>query len=119
MNLPPPSCPYGYTREDLETILGDRLLDFNGWMVGQTCTLCNGTRYHYDRYHNQFCEIVYVNPVTHEVFPGHSEDSEFDWRCGYMGTGYYEDSACKDNPHGIVTYRCDLETYLAGREPLD
>jgi hypothetical protein len=42
-----PECELGYTEEQLERILGDRLPDFYRWMVGQTFTGCNGMRYNY------------------------------------------------------------------------
>lgn len=40
-----PSCRLGYTEEDLEVILGDRLTEFWGWMRGQTGAVCDGTKY--------------------------------------------------------------------------
>lgn len=42
MTLPRPTCPYGYTAADLQTILGDRLDAFDHWMRGQTMMLCDG-----------------------------------------------------------------------------
>lgn len=41
-------CQLGYTREQLKRIFGDRLPDFNSWMIGQTGALCNGARYNYE-----------------------------------------------------------------------
>ena len=116
MNLPAPACPYGYTTTQLRNILGDRFDAFNQWMRGQTVMLCQGMSWHHDRVHDEQC----MKPST--MFPDepvHTEDSPFTWRCKYLGTGHSEPDECADNPHGVVVYRVDLETFLAGREPLD
>ncbi len=42
-DLPTPDCPYGYTRAQLEAILGDRFAAFSDWMYGQTIALCDGS----------------------------------------------------------------------------
>ena len=46
--LPAPSCPVGYTAEDLKKILGDDMEKFQNWMVGQTISLCEGRKFNYD-----------------------------------------------------------------------
>lgn len=45
--LPEPECPFGYTRPQVEQIMGDRLHDFYEWSAGSTVALCQGTRYDY------------------------------------------------------------------------
>lgn len=42
------SCPHGFTREDLERILGSQIEEFWQWMTGQTCSICDGRRYDHD-----------------------------------------------------------------------
>lgn len=103
--LPPPGCPHGYTRSDLEGILGDRLPAFDRFMRGQTVMLCDGTTYRHDREHNEHC--------------GHAQGEAYDWKCGYPGGGHYEDSPCAGHPHGLVVYPCDLQAFLDGRPPCD
>lgn len=113
------SCPQGFTRADLEFTLGDkdRLDDFSKWMTGQTMSVCDGQSYHHNRYHDDHCRNG-KDLITRQLI-GHTDDSPFNWHCGYTGTGYYEDTPCKDNPHGIVVYRSDLERYLAGLPVID
>jgi len=46
----PPACPYGYTKEQIERIVGSaRLEEFNLWMTGQTMTLCEGRSYNHEK----------------------------------------------------------------------
>lgn len=45
-----PSCPYGYTQDDLLRLFGVAGIDdFNKWMRGQTQSICDGTRYNHDK----------------------------------------------------------------------
>lgn len=116
------SCPIGMTDGDLQMFFGDEpsYRAFKAWMTGQTISVCEGTQYHHNRVHNDYC-MAPVSESYQETFPGayqHTQDSPHDWRCGYDG-GYTEDSACKDNPHGFVTYCHDVVQYLSGRPPLD
>lgn len=55
--IPPPACPLGYTTAQLTEIMGDRLVDFNRWMDGQTCSICEGRRYNHEagRYEPDEC----------------------------------------------------------------
>jgi hypothetical protein len=46
--LPEPACRLGYTRQQVEEILGDRLDKFTHWMRGQTMAGCEGYRYNHD-----------------------------------------------------------------------
>ena len=57
MTLPKPSCELGYTRQDLQQILGTRLAEFDRWMTGQTTGYCEGRKYNYDKheYENTNC----------------------------------------------------------------
>ncbi len=98
LELPEPSCRSGYTVEDLEGILGDRLDDFWYWMRGQTMMLCDGTKYDHERqgYFTTECsDMLPEMPVTREEIP-------------YLGMG-----------HGGVVYRSDLERYLRGLPVID
>jgi hypothetical protein len=103
--MPEPSCPHGYTRSDLEAILGSDYDAFGRWMCGQTMMICEATTYHHDRKHGEFC--------------GHVEGDEETWQCDYVGTGYYEPSECAETPHGVVVYRCDLRRFMLGLPVLD
>ena len=40
--LPEPECRHGYTRAQVEQIMGDRINDFYRWMYGQTVARCEG-----------------------------------------------------------------------------
>lgn len=80
LELPKPECKYGYPQKQLKEILGDRVNEFNKYVVGQTGTICNGKIYNYDK-------------------------------------DKYEPSGC--GPHGIVTYMCDVRTFLENRPTLD
>lgn len=45
MNLPKPSCPMGYTNEDLEELFPSKRgrIALARWMRGQTMGICNGS----------------------------------------------------------------------------
>lgn len=47
MQLPKPSCPRGYTNEDLRRILQpeSHYERFKKWMIGQTMGICDGRSY--------------------------------------------------------------------------
>lgn len=47
-NIPTPECEGGYTRQQVEEIMGDRLAKFDKWMYGQTCMLCEGRKWNYN-----------------------------------------------------------------------
>lgn len=47
--LPKPACELGYTEDQIEEILGDRIKAFNKWMYGQTQALCDGRSYNYEK----------------------------------------------------------------------
>lgn len=66
MALPKPSCQLGYTTEDLEQILGDRLQEFYGWMDGQTVGICDGRDYN------------------------HQTQEYYETKCGPHGSAYYQ-----------------------------
>lgn len=44
-NLPKPECKGGYTKSQLEDILGSNLETFNKYMIGKQWMLCNGKEY--------------------------------------------------------------------------
>jgi hypothetical protein len=43
--MPRPACESGYTRRQIEEIVGGRLREFDRWMLGQTAVLCEGRRW--------------------------------------------------------------------------
>lgn len=45
--LPEPECKWGYTNQQIEQIMGDRVNDFHRWMAGQTVCLCEGVEYNH------------------------------------------------------------------------
>ena len=61
MILPPPECVSGYTRAQIEEILGDRTAEFWAWMRGQTMTLCEGRKYD----HGTKSYVVACNGIAH------------------------------------------------------
>lgn len=79
-DLPAPECKYGYTQDQLKSILKDRFNDFCDYSIGSTGTICNGQEYNRDT-------------DKHDLT-----------NCG---------------PHGLVTYKCDVETFLEGRPTFD
>ena len=120
MELPQSSCPQGYTEDDLSKIFGDKLPSFTQWMTGQTMGICDGRRFEHKREHNDNC----MNPTAsfmrfHPDYKPHTQDSAFDWTCGYVAGGSYEPTACFSSPHGVVTYRVDVEAFTRGMPPLD
>lgn len=50
MSIPEPSCPHGYTHDDLMKIFPtyDERQAFNKWMRGQTVGSCEGREYSYE-----------------------------------------------------------------------
>lgn len=49
--LPPAECEMGYTQAQVEQIIRDAgrsMYDFNQWMSGQTCAVCDGRLYNHD-----------------------------------------------------------------------
>lgn len=44
-----PACWLGYTRQQIETLMGDRVEAFDQWMYGQTQAICDGRRYDHDK----------------------------------------------------------------------
>lgn len=103
-----PSCPHGFTNADLIALFNGSLLEaaeFKVWMSGQTVMLCEGKTYVHHRGHNAEC--------------GHSPSDIVTWQCPYLGTGHYEEDACHNNPHGVVTYVSDVQRYLAGLPVID
>lgn len=113
------SCPHGLTQSDLIELFPD-VVDrghFYKWMTGQTMSICDGRTYHHDRVHDFNCRRRRIF-LGKEELP-HTDDSAFDYRCGYTGTGHYEDTVCKNNPHGPVVYPWDVKRYLMGLPVID
>lgn len=44
-NVPAPICKFGYSRQQLQQILGERLEHFDKWMYGQGGVICEGREY--------------------------------------------------------------------------
>lgn len=42
-----PECQDGYTRRQIEALMGPRLAEFDDWMYGQTMTICDGRAYNH------------------------------------------------------------------------
>ena len=60
-------CEYGYSRHQVEEIMGDRLQEFDHWMRGQTMTLCEGKAYDHDkREYHEACGGVAHGPVVYD-----------------------------------------------------
>lgn len=53
--LPKPTCPHGYTEEDILDILGPRYIEFSHWMSGQTMMLCDGRTWNGTEYEDNEC----------------------------------------------------------------
>lgn len=47
-DLPKSICKFGYPKSQLEEILGDKLEEFNKYMIGQTGAICNGHIYNHN-----------------------------------------------------------------------
>lgn len=95
MELPEPSCIFGYTYDDIDEILGPRVKDFWKWMTGQTMMLCNGKSYDHDRHE-------YFTTLCSGMFPG-VPVSDTESLAG----------------HGGIVYPWDLERFLAGLPVVD
>ncbi len=66
-NLPMPACKCGYTRNQVEAIMGDRLQEFDKWMYGQTMTLCEGKSYNHEtREYEEACGGVAHGGVVYD-----------------------------------------------------
>ncbi len=48
MNLPKPACRLGYTEQQVISILGNRLAEFDHWMNGQTMGFCDGSQFNWE-----------------------------------------------------------------------
>jgi hypothetical protein len=70
-------------------------------MHGQTCCVCTGQSYRYNREHDENC--------GHE--PG---EKSFTFQCAYVEGGSYENTECAAAPHGTVVYSHDLNRYIEG-----
>lgn len=95
VNLPESSCPYGYTYDDLEKILGHRLKAFWKWMTGQTMMLCDGRTYSHETHQ-------YSTTACSNMLPGMPVTVE---------------EAC--GGHGGIVYPWDLERFMRGLPVID
>jgi hypothetical protein len=46
--LPPPECPLGYPRYQIDLILGHKAPRFWAWFAGQTGSICDGQFYNHE-----------------------------------------------------------------------
>lgn len=98
MNLLEPTCPFGYTTDDLKKIFGNDIDDFWYYMRGKTISLCDGTTYDHERkgYVTTECSGMLPGiPVLREEIP-------------YALTG-----------HGGVVYTRYVERYIRGLSVID
>ena len=66
-NLPAPACECGFTRDQVEAIMGERIAVFDKWMYGQTMTLCEGKKYDHDKKeYQEACSGVAHGPVVYD-----------------------------------------------------
>jgi hypothetical protein len=112
------SCPQGLTQVDLIELFPDEVDRglFYKWMAGQTMSTCTGKEYHHFRYHDENCTKPSTFPGIED--PAHTEEDDYNWRCGYDG-GYETYTVCMTNPHGTIVYRSDVERYLNGLPVID
>jgi hypothetical protein len=116
MDLPEPECPSGYPAGQLEEIFGKDIKKFRHYMTGQTVMFCTGKRWHYIRGHSKCppdkanCQRGFTDPCIAHC--NHNEGDDYTWLCDYLPGGYEEPSECVSKPHGLVTYRCDVERYF-------
>ena len=89
--FPAPACKYGYNREQVRVIMGNRLEEFDRWMRGQTQMLCQGQK---------------------DGLPPEWPDDD-PRRDMFTNRGYPE---C-DAAHGSITYQWDVERFLDRTHP--
>lgn len=59
IGMPEPKCRLGYTRSQIEEIMGDRLEEFHSWMYGQTMALCEGRKWNHTlKQYEDACEGI-------------------------------------------------------------
>jgi hypothetical protein len=99
-----PTCPRGWTREDLTWLFSPgALADFSQWMAGQTCAVCDGQSGKWIMALSDECD----HEPTQE--PWALDPPCF--RDKYMGFEK-SDSPCKGDVHGVVVYEHDVFRYL-------
>jgi hypothetical protein len=84
--LPEPVCKMGFSREQVESIMGDGLAAFDRWMDGSTQALCEGP------IEMHFWADIQAHPEYYGLNP-------------HRGC---------DESHGWITYSVDVENFLAG-----
>lgn len=122
--MPKPSCPHGYTQDDLRAYLGPQgYHEFREWMTGQTELLCDGWSFHYHRgpCFEEDASVPMGSPGWPRKIPVpvHEQYSDHTWLCDYAGGGEKVESACSARPHGLVTYVSDVERFLMGLPIID
>lgn len=70
-DLPLPECKWGYTDQQLRSILGNRYSEFMGWMSGQTIAGCDARQYNHStqEYEPSGCDkphglVTYSNDLS-------------------------------------------------------
>ena len=69
LGLPAPACPWGYTIDQVERIMGDRLREFQQWNRGSTLMLCAGLEYNHEtkEYQPNSCAPTGHGTIIYEV----------------------------------------------------
>ena len=83
-HLPKPVCYHGFTCEQVVEIMGDRLDEFNRWMVGSTRIMCQ------------------LRTPEQEAFLKAHEEWYGPYRAGCTVA------------HGVITFTTDVERFLRG-----
>ena len=84
MKLVEPECRLGYPLEQVKKIVGDNWPDFDEWIRGQTCGVCDGQLYDHQTksYVPTLCGphgvVVYPYDLKHFVFDGGLEAPIYD-----------------------------------------
>lgn len=69
LDLLPPDCVLGYSRDALEQILAEDYAEFGRWMRGQTAAICDGLAYDHEsrKFHETGCgphgTVVYAHDL--------------------------------------------------------
>lgn len=67
IELPPPACEAGYTRDQIEAILGTAVGEFDKWHRGQTGGICEGRSWsHETRSYTDRCGGTAHGFITYE-----------------------------------------------------
>lgn len=118
MNLMKPSCPMGYTKEDLDKIFGPSVGEFYHWMGGQTTAVCDGSKYSHEtgEFTTTECSGMLPGmPVKLEEIPylnlGHG-DIFYPWDVKRYMQGYGVDDLCSAGRAGRTILRWNTSSVM-------